>query len=83
MLVCLDFAPSFGEMGIAIASAVESSGLQVSDLTADDATADLTEVTPADLHLTPAQQLVLSCVWLNIKVCATNYLYLREYLVVL
>lgn len=60
-------------MGVAIASAVENSSLQVSKVIADNTIVDLMEVsandTSADLHLTPAQQLLLSCVWLNIKVC--------------
>lgn len=59
----LEYAPSFGEMGMAIKEVVDQSSLRCSEVTELS-----TNDTLSDLQLTPAQQLVLSCVWLNIKV---------------
>ncbi|KAG8249372.1 hypothetical protein J6590_019659 [Homalodisca vitripennis] len=58
----LEYAPSFGEMGMAIAAVVESSSLKDKEVSVE-----MGDDTSADLQLTPAQQLVLSCIWLNLK----------------
>lgn len=57
-----DYAPSFGEMGVAIAAIVEGSSAESSVL------CEVATDTMSDLQLTPAQQLVLNCIWLNLKV---------------
>lgn len=59
-----DSAPSFGEMGEAITAVVTKSSLRSCDV---DSTT-LKSESVSDLTLTPAQQLVLNCVWLNLKV---------------
>ncbi|XP_054260908.1 thyroid adenoma-associated protein homolog isoform X2 [Macrosteles quadrilineatus] len=59
-----DYAPSFGEMGVAIAAIVEGSSAESSVLCEV-----ATDNTMSDLQLTPAQQLVLNCIWLNLKAC--------------
>jgi hypothetical protein len=51
-----DVAPSFAEMDEAIQSSIQQS------------LSDLVSVDEEGLHLSPAHQLVLNCVWLNLKV---------------
>lgn len=49
-----DYAPSFLEMGEAIKSVVDGSALSIEDTD--------------KFHLSPAYQLVLNTIWLNLKV---------------
>jgi hypothetical protein len=51
-----DVAPSFAEMDEAIQSSIQQS------------LSDLMSVDEEELQLSPARQLVLNCVWLNLKV---------------
>jgi hypothetical protein len=51
-----DVAPSFAEMDEAIESTIQQS------------LSDLMSVDEEELQLSPAHQLVLNCIWLNLKV---------------
>jgi hypothetical protein len=54
--VDIDVAPSFAEMEEAIHCSIQQSF------------SDLVSVGEEGLHLSPVHQLVLNCVWLNLKV---------------
>lgn len=70
MLSFTDFAPSFAEMGIAIASLVQQSSVVSEDIQSSEliGNCDVNESNLEGLQLTPAQQLVLNCIWHNMKV---------------
>jgi hypothetical protein len=51
-----DVAPSFAEMDEAIQSSIQES------------LSDMLSVDEEEMQLSPAHQLVLNCVWLNLKV---------------
>ena len=55
-------APSFSDMGKAIDSLIE----EHLDLNEDN------------LFLSPAHQLLLNCIWINLKVCKNIKLYLND-----
>jgi hypothetical protein len=56
LTVAADVAPSFAEMDEAIQSNIQES------------LSDLLSVDEEELQLSPAHQLLLNCVWLNLKV---------------
>lgn len=66
-------APSFGEMGLAISAVAQSSSLVHDNdkLTSVNEINERNTYDTENLNLTPCEQLILNCMWLNIKVCCS------------
>lgn len=68
-----EFAPSFGEMGLAVSAVARSSSL-ANDSGRLISVSEVSEGGTYDaesFNLTPCEQLILNCMWLNIKVCCS------------
>lgn len=68
-----EFAPSFGEMGLAVSAIAQSSSV-ANDCDRVISVSEISEGGTYDtesFNLTPCEQLILNCVWLNIKVCCS------------